>query len=168
MIRIALVCVSIVVSLVSLAAVIAAANEAFERRPPPPDMRKKPSANDVPFTTIESGSNSGVNVRQGVTIKDQAEWLALWRKHTSDLQPPPPMPAVDFSNEMVIAVFSGERKSGGYSIQVDNIRLAGNRLIAMVSESNPAPDSINMMMITQPYHMVRLSKSTLPVVFQGL
>jgi len=154
-------------SVVSLGGVILA-NEAFERRPPPPDARKKPAPNDVPFATIESGSSSGVNVRQGVTIKDQAEWLALWRRHTSNIQPPPSMPNVDFSSEMAIAVFSGERKSGGYSIQVDNIKLAGNKLIVMVSESNPAPGSINMMMLTQPYHIVRLSKSTLPVVFQGL
>ncbi len=165
--RVAFVFISIV-GLTLLLGALLSTNEAFERRPPPPDTRKKPSGNDVPFTTIDSGSNSGVNVRHLVAIKDQAEWMALWRRHASNLQPPPTPPNVDFNSEMVVAVFSGERKSGGYGIQVDSIKLAGNKLVVIVSETSPGPGDITMMMITQPYHIVRLGKSTLPVVFQGL
>lgn len=141
--------------------------EAFERKPPVPEQ-KKTERNDVLFTTIDSGSNSGVDTRGAVTVRDEGEWLALWRRHTANQHPAPPPPTVDFSSEMVVAVFSGERRSGGFTIQVDRIKNTGNKLMVMVSESTPAPGSINMMMITQPYHIVRLGKSPLPVVFQGL
>jgi hypothetical protein len=146
---------------------VMSSNEAFERKPPIPE-RKRPERNDVPFTTIDSGSNSGVDTRGGVTVRDQGEWLALWRRHTANQHPAPPAPTVDFSSEMVVAVFSGQRRSGGFSIQIDRIKSTGSKLMVMVSESSPTPGSINMMMITQPYYIVRLGKSPLPVVFQGL
>lgn len=141
---------------------------ALEPEPPQPDSPGKPLDQALPFATIDSGSNSGVSTRQGASIRDQAEWLSLWRRHSSNQHPSPPAPAVDFLSEMVVAVFSGERHSGGYAIRIDRIARADKKLVVMVSESNPAPGEMNMMRLTRPYHMVRLAKSSLPVVFEGL
>src|SRR3990167_3024062 len=97
------------------------APEACGRKPPQPE-RRKPAENDVPFTPLESGAFSGVNQRTGVAVKDEGEWLALWRRHKSNEHPPPPVPHVDFGQDMVLAVFSGEHGSGGYAIQIDRIK----------------------------------------------
>jgi len=133
--------------------------------------RRKPSASDVPFSTIDTGAVSGVTSRDSFVIKDDGEWVGLWKRHTSNQFPGPPIPRVDFSSEMVVAVFAGERGSGGYQIQVDRINDLGNRLVVAVSESypgsGPGSDSHTMGM-THPFHIVRLARSSLPVVFQGM
>lgn len=136
-------------------------------RQPSPE-RRKPAEGDIAFATIDSGTFSGVAQRAGVTVRDEGEWLELWRKHSSKQYPPAPLPHVDFGADMVVAVFSGERASGGFAIQVERIKESGGRLIVYVSETGAAPGSINTMAITQPYHIVKLARSNATVVFQGL
>ena len=55
--------------------------------------------------------------------------------------------------------------SGGYSIRVQSIDDAeGSRTIG-VHFSCPPPDAITTCAMTQPHHVVRMPKSTLPVMF---
>src|SRR3990167_3278268 len=82
---------------------------------------KSPAGNGVHFVTIDSGVSSGIATRETLVIKDEGEWLTLWRRHVSNRLPAPSAPNVDFSSEMVIAVFSGGRSSGGYAIKIERI-----------------------------------------------
>lgn len=49
-----------------------------------------------------------------VVVKTEGEWQSLWAQHTGKAEEK--APAVDFSKEMVVGVFLGERRKAGYSV----------------------------------------------------
>ena len=123
----------------------------------------------VPFATVDKGSRSGVRERKFVVIKTSQEWEALWRAHRSGTSPDKPAPALDIQSEMILAVFAGEKKTGGYGIEILRIEEDGaaRSLNAFVRETSPAPSAIVIQMLTQPYHIVKLRKVDLPIVFKS-
>lgn len=134
----------------------------------PEEKKEKNSpGNSMTFTTIDNGSQSGIGERGLHVARTEAEWTALWKRHTSRTQPAPPTPKVDFNADMVIAVFAGTKKSGGYSLGISRIKEAGNKLMVDVVESSPRPGAMTTMALTQPFHIVKLQKSSLPVVSPG-
>jgi hypothetical protein len=61
-----------------------------------------------PVTTLARGSNSGIDETLEAVVRSEDEWQTLWRSHGGA----DPAPAVDFSRELVAAVFLGRRRSG--------------------------------------------------------
>ena len=58
---------------------------------------------DAMIRTIAKGAQSNVDAPRQAVARTPAEWTALWRTHEYDKA----APAVDFSREMVVAVFMG-------------------------------------------------------------
>ena len=90
----------------------------------------------VPFSTLATGLASGVGQPTQIVVRSQNEWTALWSRHMRAPSAPPPPPSVDFSRDMVVALFMGERPTGGYAIEVTQIErtdaageLIGARLV---------------------------------------
>jgi len=65
----------------------------------------------VPFETIAIGEESGVRSQEELVISDQTQWEALWQQHMSYSRNPLSLPQIDFTEEMVIAVFGGIKVS---------------------------------------------------------
>lgn len=123
----------------------------------------------IPFVTVDKGSRSGVRERKFVVIKTNQEWEALWRAHRSGTSPDKPAPAFDIQSEMIVAVFAGEKKTGGYGIEIKRVEEDGaaRSLNAFVTETSPPPKAIVTQALTQPYHIVKLRKVDLPIVFKS-
>ena len=79
------------------------------------------AAESIPFVNIERGSNSGVRERKFLVIKTEAEWKTLWQTHAQPQAPAKELPRVDFDKEMVVAVFLGEKPTGGYRVEITAI-----------------------------------------------
>jgi hypothetical protein len=124
-------------------------------------------ANLLPFATVAKGSRSGIREPEWLVLRSAPDWERLWERHTASLQPQPPLPSVDFSQEMVIAVFAGEHKTGGYRIEVTAIEReeVQRQLQVFFREIGPPPDALVTQALTQPYHIVKLKQVDLPVVF---
>lgn len=118
---------------------------------PPPGIR-----------TVVKGSMSGVESPRQVVVRSAAEWSALWKIH----DPKGQSPAIDFSREMVLAVFLGSRPTAGYAIEI--VRAVGNSgtLIVEYVESAPSGDTITAQVLTAPYHLAAISKHDGEVRFQ--
>src|SRR5262249_34750554 len=132
---------------------------------------RKPAAEDIPFVAIDAGTSSGITTREKYVVKDDAQWLAMWQKHTNGNFTAPPAPHVDFGSEMVIAVFAGEHHKPGCSIQIDSIKKTDGRVFVMVSETGPGAGTgreLNPFGDTQPYFIARAAQSSLPITFQGM
>lgn len=119
------------------------------------------------FATLGKGSQSGVRERKFVVIKNENDWTALWKSHASPSLPPKEPPLVDFQTEMIVAVFSGEKPTGGYSIEITRISedTTKHALEVFVRESKPPPGAMVIQALTQPYHIVKLTRIELPVSF---
>lgn len=94
------------------------------------------------------------------------QWEELWRNLCRQRLPEPILPQIDFGKEMVIAVFMGERSSGGYEIKITRVIEMEEEIVVEVEEKKPLPESLQTMASTQPYHIVVIKKSSLPVRFQ--
>jgi hypothetical protein len=119
----------------------------------------------VPFSTIEQGQHCGIHTNKDVVIRDQAEWTALWSEYESERFPKTAPPPVDFIKDMVVAVFLGGRRTGGFSVKIAGISAAESGLKVQVEETIPGRGCMVPMMITYPYYMVRLSRHDGTVVF---
>ena len=117
----------------------------------------------VPFTTVALGSQSGVEERRDVVVRTTAEWERLWREHDAGQST---VPAVDFSREMVAAVFLGTRPTGGYRVEVTAVRGDGAALIVEYAERRPDGDALLTQALTMPYHIVKLATHAGPVSFR--
>jgi hypothetical protein len=127
-------------------------------------------ASSIPFETIEQGEISFYRYSDSsfcgsdILIKDGKTWEAFWTQHSAGIEPKPPLPAVDFTHEMVVATILGYQTSGGgpsIHIQEININESGRCILVMIEE-NETPGPLTV--ITNPFHIVRLKRLNLPSV----
>lgn len=111
----------------------------------------------VPFVSIASGVTSGIAVRREITITSPEAWGTLWAEHAYAIGQAGPAPPVDFSREVVIAIFLGTRPTGGFSVAIHRVERRERGLIVYYRESRPARDSLVSQALTQPFHIVRVS-----------
>jgi len=102
-----------------------------------------------------AGSRSAIGNPQELIISDQAAWENLWKRHNSNIQPLPDLPQVDFGTQQVVAIFAGERPSGGFRIELldvaktpwngESVRVVRYRI------AGPAAGTMAAQVISYPY-----------------
>lgn len=127
---------------------------------------------DVTFDTLEyesgadvKGTNSSINGKRLLVIRDADEFSEFWSDHTATMAPIPAEPDVDFETAMVIAAFAGERETGGYSITIEEIRENSEFMIVEVEIETPGDNCTTTQALTQAHHVVVLDDSDKPVQF---
>ncbi|MDD2665590.1 MAG: protease complex subunit PrcB family protein [Methanocellales archaeon] len=123
------------------------------------------SGQELTFETISKGSSSDHDERKDYVIRDLSEWGTLWGKVHSRVSLTPPLPNVNFEDEMVIAVFQGSHPTGGYAIEITQIVEKESSIEVFVKETSPSPDSVVTQAFTQPYHIVKTKRVDKDVIF---
>ena len=117
---------------------------------------------NIDFTTIAQGADSGYQSASQTVIDNQEGWINLWQQHTSDTEPPPPVPQVDFTSYNVVAVFAGEKSTGGYSVEMLTVETRNFQtkdlpsLVIVVEYRQPQPEDFVTEAMTYPYHMIKI------------
>lgn len=106
--------------------------------------------------TIDKGDHPGIHSTRQVVIRTEEEWSALWREHAPSRQ----RPSVDFSREMVIGVFLGSKPTAAYSVAIVSTIEANGVVQVRYRVSEPTPGAITAQVITFPYHLAAVPKST--------
>ena len=128
-----------------------------------PDPAPPPApAPEAPTTAPDTPADSSVEIRRigrwvgssirgsrRLVIRDQGTWSQFWSELGAGVRP-----EVDFSQDLVIAVASGERTSGGHDIQVQSVTRAGGELRIEVLETSPGAGCITTTALTQPVDVV--------------
>lgn len=120
----------------------------------------------VPFEPVLSGPHSGVYKQYFTLIRDSETFTAVWRRATARQYPSPAPPPIDFSRYMVIAVFLGEKRTGGYDITVADLTRTPAGLVATVRERHPGMGCHTTEALTQPFEIVKTPISAAPVEFE--
>ena len=121
-------------------------------------------AADLVVSPIARGPVSPVVEPRQAVARSPAEWEALWKAHATAR----PAPAVDFSSEMVAAVFLGARPSGGFGVEITGARLDGETLVIHYVEQRPGRRDVVTQMLTSPFHIVRLPHHPGAVRFEAV
>ncbi len=106
------------------------------------------------FEEIDQGYYCGIKVRIEYVIDDNESWGSLWEDIHNTSTGYPDLPFVNFSKQVIIAVFIGEFPTGGYSATIKRIEATFAGLKVHVDEVHPGEGCGVTMAFTQPYHIV--------------
>ena len=109
--------------------------------------------------------SSGLTGRERIVVRDLESWASLWPRIVGSHRPPPPVPPVNFANEMVVVASMGTRPSGGYAIYIDGVSAVRGNLVVSTREVSPGPRCGVTGALTEPVALARLERSDLPVSF---
>lgn len=89
------------------------------------------------FETIEQGFNCDHHEKKDYVIDNQNDWIELSGNLFNWSNPSHELPDVDFNNFTLIAVFFGLKNTGGYTIEIEKIRVDKTNIIVDVKRSRP-------------------------------
>lgn len=131
------------------------ANETAEK---PVTEQKKTS--EKLYTILSESDYQGKEARSFEIIKDN-EGLSKLYASVNDEQ----VPKIDFSKERIVALFLGQKNTGGYSIKVKDVVEKGGKIYVSVEEITPKPGGMATMAISNPYTIVKIN-ATKDIVFE--
>ncbi|NQY29574.1 MAG: protease complex subunit PrcB family protein [Flavobacteriaceae bacterium] len=101
-------------------------------------------------------------------IKNRESLLEVYGYVNRIRKPGFSIPKVDFSKETIIAVFMGEKTTGGFSVTIENVKEENKKLIVKIKETKPGPKDMVTMAITQPFCFVKINNVGKEFVFEKL
>lgn len=135
---------------------------------PNADSAPSPSSESLQFTTLARGAHSGVVEARALVLRDAASFAALWAEHSAIVEPAPELPTVDLEKEMVIAVFSGMRRSSGYELEIEKVVATTNEILVLYRERGPDPSGGTLTVLTHPHHLISTTRGDQEVRFERL
>ena len=118
-------------------------------RPRAPDPAPDQAQSVVEIRRIGRWVSSGIKGARQLVIRDPATWSQFWSELGAGVRP-----QVDFGRDLVIAVASGERTSGGHDIEVQRVTRSGGELRIEVLRTAPGPGCMTTAALTQPVDVV--------------
>jgi hypothetical protein len=125
-----------------------------------------PGSGELRFRILAHGYWSWIDSPERAVARTPAELQALWARHWPPT-PELPTPEVDFSREIVAAVFIGRRNTGGYLPRVVSIEPLGTGAIVNWFELTPGQDPV-ITAVTTPFVFVAITRVTGSVTFREL
>lgn len=121
----------------------------------------------LPFQEVTPVVSSAIADRRLIVVRDLTAWDTLWREHAAGVSPPPPVPPINFSQDMVIGIFLGRHIDTCHDVGIESIsrhthpdRIEVNFRNIPVQLSTGCPLSNN-----NPAKLLVLPYSILPVEF---
>jgi hypothetical protein len=114
----------------------------------------------VNSVVLDSSKQSGVHVARNVVVKDEASWAALWAEHAGKDRA---APTVDFTRQMVIAVFLGDLYQPCYNMRFDNVTSDTRQLTLRYTIVPPPMGMMCTMNVATMATLVAVDRSDLPV-----
>jgi hypothetical protein len=87
----------------------------------------------------------------------RADLERLWSRAYGAMTAAPPPPEVDFGSSSVAAVFLGQKRTGGYSVDVQNVAVEGGEVYLDVVTREPGPGAFTTQALTHPWVMVEVN-----------
>jgi len=122
------------------------------------EMSKETQQESQEFTIILQEAYGGLESKGNrviTNIKGLQEAYGIINRFR---RPGLPVPEVDFEKYIVVAIFLGERSSGGYSAEILSISSGKDELVVNIKENRPNPDEIHVTAICQPFCFVKIPK----------
>jgi hypothetical protein len=117
---------------------------------------------------VDAGARSGITKPQERVVRDAAEWRRLWQAHQAGVVQQRSLPAVDFSREMCVAIFAGERPTGGFAVTVEQVLESASGIEVSYRLTGPPPGAIVPQVLTSPFQIIAVASEPGPVRFRRL
>jgi uncharacterized protein (DUF885 family) len=109
----------------------------------------------VGFSLLATGTMSQYEGARAVElITDEASWRRAWETIGAGR----PLPDVSFDTSAVVVAYQGQKRTGGYSVEIEGIVRNGTVLAVTLAERRPASGSFTTQVITSPYAAVSIPR----------
>lgn len=110
---------------------------------------------------------SEITTKRFVAIRDAASWATLWNQHTGGRAP---LPAIDFTKQMVLGVFMGNESPVCGSTRIESVRERTNpdHIEVGYRVLDPGPDVMCIAAVLNQYSLVTVPAMSLSVEFVKL
>ncbi len=105
------------------------------------------------FAILKEAEYGGRETESHEVIRSQQELDALFKELGHNRM------SVDFSAYNVVAVFMGQKSTGGYKITIENVSVKGSTAQVLTKTTVPEPDGMVSMALTQPYCIAYIPKT---------
>ena len=120
----------------------------------------------VTFETIEKNYYSGVTSFRNVIVNNVNDWEDLWQETVT--WTPDDLPSVNFNESMIIAVYMGEQLSGGFNVEILEIKETEDLIVVVTKFTNPDSEQGVILALTQPFHMIKINKTDKEIIFSEI
>lgn len=125
-----------------------------------------PAPQQLPWEVLAKGQQAvGFDQPSYALVTDQAQLTNLWNQAYGAQLTLPPVPTVDFGRETVVALFAGQKPSGGYGLDVRQVSVDNGELYLDVAQTAPAAGSVTTQALTSPWLMVRVLRGGFDVAW---
>lgn len=120
------------------------------------------SGTAIPFAPVVNDGFSNITAPRQVVVKDAASWAALWAEHSKTRIA---APSVDFSRNMVVAVFSGDVSSGCKTTSIVKVVSREGKMVVEYQERDITTVAVCLPVISQPMQAVSVPRIDAKVEF---
>jgi len=125
-----------------------------------------PPAEKLIWDIIARGSNAvGSEEPEYYIIKDQSSLLSVWNKFYGNQLSVPALPTVDFDKETIVAILMGQKSTGGYALELNNISLDNAELYLDLKQIVPDEGAITTQAFTNPWMLIKILRGGLDLAW---
>ena len=149
-------------------------NEEILNQEPPVDNQKlpvdappiaEPPIDEPMFELVDEGVLSNIKTQRFDIISDAAALDNVWIEHGAGLREGHQKPVIDFNFDQMLALFLGEKLSGGYAIIVEGVDVFDDRLDVNIVETVPGNGCPVTLGFTRPYQFIQILKTDKMISF---
>jgi len=119
----------------------------------------------VAFETLKQDVYGGMVASKFMIIKNEKDLDLVYSSINKSRTPELEMPTIDFDKETIIALFLGEKNSGGHSIAVEQIMNVNDKVNVVYRITSPKAGEMVTSVMTQPYCIIKIPKTSKEIVF---
>jgi hypothetical protein len=112
---------------------------------------KKNTGSQRNFEVIEKGTQSAVKTERQLLITSKEEFAKIWEENFSAVYMPPKIPEIDFSKNMIVAAWLGEKNTGGFDIEIQSVTTENNVLVITFRHIQPGKTCMSSMALEYPF-----------------
>lgn len=102
-------------------------------------------------------------------LRDEEAFASFWERLHAGRDPVPDRPEVDFETRIVVAIVQGQRPTGGYRVEIDEVWASEDerQIQVQFTETVPGEGCAVTQALTSPYVLVAVETKSEEVTFSG-
>lgn len=124
------------------------------------DQKTAEQSSFVSYTLLAQGIQSGIHTSGDLIIDSKAKLDSIWKLHYSYLSMTPEPPDINFQEEIVLAVFMGDKPTTGFYVRLDSVYATKDeQIVAITANEKPDSGKVILPMVNQPFFFVATEKT---------
>ena len=122
----------------------------------------------IPFQILVQDTYGGYTSSKFMVIETEKSLAEVFNLLNKSRSPELEIPVINFENESVIALFLGEKNSGGYAITIEQVLDKSNKVYVVYKVVSPGVGDMVTSAMTQPFSIIKIPKTNKEIVFKSL